>query len=363
MTEAGAINPCYIDRGTRVGAYEILDQIDANGGFGCLWKVRRDGKVFALKIGRQRFTAALDAEDRLHYEERLDREIAALKTLHHPNIVRIHTFDWWPGLEDGFPYLVMDYVDGLPLYTWQETATPSLDRICQVFEKLAGAIEHMHSLGIYHRDLKSQNVLVRANGEPVIVDFGIARPRVALNVTQAATVGTITHYSPEYARYIDSAAFSRGEPFEWKPTTDLHAVGYMLYDLLTGQPPYPYEKSPPTSEAQLLVAIKHDIPPRPTELNPRVPEALSGIAMALLEKEPASRPQSARELAAMLSQVRENVRAAGKHSWGDPSISLRAPVTRRSARPPRRRMSSRLRRPWSERRARGASRSAGRTQL
>jgi hypothetical protein len=318
VSEAKSINPCYLDRGTRIGAYEVLDQIDARGAFGCVWKVRRDGRVYALKLGKQRPTG-LDSEDRLHYEERLDREIAALKTLRHPNIVRVHTFDWWPRLDDGFPYLVMDFVDGLPLYAWQEDAVPSLARICGVFEKLAATLQHMHDLGVYHRDLKSENVLVRsADGEPVVVDFGIARPQIALNVTQAATVGTITHYAPEYARYVDSAAFSRGEPFDWKPTTDLHAVGYMLYDLLTGQPPYPYEVSPPTSEAKLLLSIKNDLPPRPSELNPRVPVALSDIAMALLEKDPSKRPQSGGVLATMLVEAREAASAAGDRSWADP---------------------------------------------
>jgi serine/threonine protein kinase len=316
-----SVNPCYLDRGTRVGAYEIVDQIDATGGFGCVWKVRRDGRVFALKMGRQRL-AGLDAEDRLHYEERLDREIAALKTVHHTNIVRVHSFDWWPGIDSGFPYLVMDYVEGLQLYDWQAEVTPSLERICSVFERLASAIEHMHGLGVYHRDLKSQNILVRANGEPVIVDFGIARPRVALNVTQAATIGTITHYAPEYARFIDSAAFARGESFDWNATTDLYAVGYMLYEVLTGRPPYPYDVSPPTSEPELLLAIKNDVPPRPAEVNARVPAPLDDLAMALLEKEPARRPQSARELAKMLAEAREAARSRGEGGAWDAPFDL-----------------------------------------
>jgi hypothetical protein len=314
MTERARIDPSYLEKGTRVGAYEVVDKL-GSGGFGCLWKVRRDGKLLALKMGRQRLSE-LDAEDREHYEERLDREIAALKTLHHPNIVRVHSFDWWPELEGGFPFLVMDYVDGPPLLAWREHATPSLAKVCSVFEKLAGAIEHMHSLGIYHRDFKSDNVLVRTDGEPIVIDFGIARPQLALNLTRAASIGTITHYAPEYARYCDSAAFARGEPFDWKTTTDLHAVGYILYQVLTGIRPFPRDPRALESEAAVLIAIKTETPVHPTDLDARVPRPLGDVAMALLEKDPAGRPQSARELAELLRAVREG--GAGDRAWADP---------------------------------------------
>jgi tRNA A-37 threonylcarbamoyl transferase component Bud32 len=314
VTERARIDPSYLEKGTRIGAYEIVDKL-GSGGFGCLWKVRRDGKLYALKIGRQRLSE-LDAEDREHYEERLDREIAALKTLHHPNIVRVHSFDWWPELEGGFPYLVMDFVDGSPLLAWREHAAPSLVKVCGVFESLAAAIEHMHSLGIFHRDFKSDNVLVRGDGEPVVIDFGIARPQLALNLTRAASVGTITHYAPEYARYCDSAAFSRGEPFDWKATTDLHAVGYMLYQMLTGRRPFPRDSAALENEAAVLIAIKTEIPAHPAALDPRVPRSLGDVAMALLEKDPGRRPQSARELAALLRAAREG--GSGDRAWTDP---------------------------------------------
>jgi eukaryotic-like serine/threonine-protein kinase len=314
VTAPTGIDPSYLEKGTRIGAYEVVDKL-GSGGFGCLWKVRREGKLYALKIGRQRLSE-LDAEDREHYHERLDREIAALKTLHHPNIVRVHSFDWWPELESGFPYLVMDFIDGLPLYAWREHAASSLARVCSVFEKLAVAIEHMHALGIYHRDFKSDNVLVRADGEPVVIDFGIARPQLALNLTRAASVGTVTYYAPEYARYCDSAAFSRGEPFDWKPTTDLHAVGYMLYRVLTGIRPFPLDSAALESEAAVLLAIKNEIPPHPSDVDARVPRTLGDVAMALLEKDAGKRPQSAREVAEQLRRARDA--GAGDRAWTDP---------------------------------------------
>jgi serine/threonine-protein kinase len=314
MTERAGIDPSYLEKGTRIGAYEIVDKL-GTGGFGYLWKVRRDGKLYALKVGRQRL-ADLDAEDRKHYQERLDREIAALKTVHHPNIVRVHSFEWWPELDGGFPYLVMDFVDGRPLYPWRESEAPSLVRICGVFEKLAAAIEHIHALGLFHRDLKSDNVLVRGDGEPVIIDFGIARPRLALDLTRAASVGTVTYYAPEYARFCDSAAFARGEPFDWRPTTDLHAVGYMLYRVLTGHRPFPADDAALESEGAVLFAIKSEVPPHPSDVDPRLPRSLGDVAMALLEKDPAQRLQSARELADRLAAAR--TAAATDQAWVAP---------------------------------------------
>ena len=314
MSGAAGIDPSYLEKGTRLGAYEVVDKL-GSGGFGCLWKVRREGKLYALKMGRQRLSE-LDAVDREHYQERLDREIAALKTLHHPNIVRVHSFDWWPELDTGFPYLVMDFVDGSPLYVWREHTAPSLARLCGVFEKLAGAAEHMHGLGIYHRDFKSDNVLVRGDGEPVVIDFGIARPQLAIDLTRMASVGTVTYYAPEYARFCDSAAFGRGELFEWRPTTDLHALGYMLYRVLTGNRPFPSDPAALENEAAVLLAIKTEVPPHPSEVDARVPRALGDVAMALLEKDPASRPQSARELASRLRQAREA--GAGERAWTEP---------------------------------------------
>lgn len=313
MTAAAGVDPSYLQKGTRIGAYEVVDRL-GRGGFGFLWKVRREGRLYALKAGSQRL-AGLDAEERERYRDRLNREIAALATLHHPGIVRVHSFDWWPELEGGFPYLVMDFVDGRPLYEWREQAAPSPAQVCAVFEKLASAVAHMHALGIYHRDLKSDNVLVQPGGEPVVIDFGIARPRLARELTRAASVGTVTYYSPEYARYCDSAAFARGDPFEWKPTTDLHAVGYMLYTVLTGRRPFPREAAALQSEAALLIAIKTEIPEHPSERDPRLPRSLGDVAMALLEKEPEKRPQSAEEVEQRLRQAREA--GADDAAWTD----------------------------------------------
>jgi len=260
MSAAEKVNPCGLQAGTVIGPYEVVCLVAA-GGFGYLYKVFRGGKPYALKLGRERFGDLLP-EDREYSRERLDREIAALASLRHPNIVRVHSFEFWPDLEGGYPYLVLDFVEGSHVCEWRAEDEPSLARICRVFEKIADALEHMHGLGIYHRDVKNENVLVRPDEEPIIVDFGIARPRVAHALTRAASVGTVTHYAPEYAVYCDSADCQEGRPFEWKPTVDLHAVGYLLYEVLTGRPPFRVSESEPANEIRILNAIKTMVPKR-----------------------------------------------------------------------------------------------------
>lgn len=305
------INPAYLQPGTMVGPYEIVDLV-GSGGFGSLYRVRRDEKTYALKLAHVRM-ADVCAEDRADREERIDREIAALKTLRHPNIVRVHCFERWPDLEDGYPYLVMDFVEGHRLYDWRRQTSPSLRRMCEVMAKVAEAVDYIHRLGHFHRDLKSENILVRrADGEPIIVDFGIARPIISHTVTRAQmTLGTISHYAPEYAAWTASKDFFQGRQFEWKATTDLHSLGYVFYELLTGKPPFPRSES----ENEVLHAIAKLVPTLPSvRSNHRVPGALDTIVMKLLEKQPEARYQSGRELAQVLRDVLE---AAGPE-WDAP---------------------------------------------
>jgi serine/threonine-protein kinase len=140
-------SPANLERGAFVGPCEILGRV-GDGGFGYIFKVRRDGRVYALKVARQRH-ADLPPDERAQAEERLHREVAALMSLHHPNIVRVHSFDRWPDIESGYPYLVMDFVEGSCLYEWRAETRPTLPRSV-VFEKLAAAVGYMHRLGICH---------------------------------------------------------------------------------------------------------------------------------------------------------------------------------------------------------------------
>lgn len=308
-------DPLTIAPGERIGPYEIV-RLEAEGGHGFLYRVQRDGRAYALKIGRYDL-ASQYPDDRERDEERLDREIAAMKTLRHPNIVRVLAFDRWPDLEGGYPYLVMEYVEGQRLDDWQAGTAPSLARLTEIYERIALAIAYMHSHDIFHRDLKAQNVVVRPDGEPVVLDFGLARPRYAHEVTRAGVIGTATHYAPEYVKWCDSAA-SLTEPFVWQAATDLHAFGYMLYVALTGRSPYATdERSRPSTDTELLLAIKKIVPRRASAWNPRVPAALDDLVASLLAKEPGERPKGAVDVAAVLRQAREAA-GTGDKAWTDP---------------------------------------------
>jgi serine/threonine protein kinase len=310
--------------GTKIGFYEVLPLATSAdgkttrtclgyGGFGSLYKVSRGSKVYALKLAHRSLRDYSAAERRWN-EERADREVGALKLLRHPNIVRVHAFDMWPD-EDGRPFLVMDLVDGDHLDTWRATKTPSLQRICEVFIAIARALGAAHKQQVFHRDLKCENILVRAaDGQPIIVDWGIARPRNARTVTAAGGwLGTCTHFSPEYCRYAvgdfpdDSPELLR---FTVTTQSELHAVGFMLYELLTGESPFPIDED---DFATMRTIIAH-VPVAPSSVNPNVPKELDAVVLKLLAKNPAARYESGELLAHDLDAL---IAKAGK-PWVEP---------------------------------------------
>jgi len=307
--------------GTEVGYYRVVRRIAA-GGFGTLYEVERDGKSYALKIAHDRL-GSLNPTERARFEHRTDREVASLKQLSHPLIVKVFALDRYPDLEDGHPYLVMEFVRGDELRRFCRERAPSPAVVCALFEKLARAVHYMHEREVFHRDLKSENVLVRPNGDPVIIDFGISRGRGSFRVTRhEGMVGTATHYAPEYVHHRETEAYEHGQEFQWTAATDLHAVGYMLYEALTGEPPFQSE-----DEIELWRRIKEDVPPRPSEVHSAVPKLLDRVVLKLLAKEPKDRYQSGLELAEALHSLLE--RHATKPQWSRP---LPRPET--SSKPP-----------------------------
>jgi serine/threonine-protein kinase len=305
----------WLQRGTLVGYYEVVDQI-GEGGFGTLYKVKRGESFYALKMAKHRSLEAPATEQmpaRNSDQDRADREAAALLSLRHPNIVKVHAFDRWPDLSGGYPYLVMDLVEGDRLVDWARRYAPSLRAIATVFKKIALALAEMHRLELYHRDLKSANVLVRKAGpggeaaEPVILDFGIARPRSTFTVTRnAEMVGTFTHLAPEYCRWFFCGASVKGVRFVYTAECDLHAVGVMLYEVLTGLEPYGgggEDLDPEAHRFATMRVIAEDLPAHPRTWNDAVPASLDAVAMQLLAKEPEDRYPGGVELAAALDGI------------------------------------------------------------
>ena len=221
------------------------------------------------------------------FVERFRREAQAAANLNHPNIVAI--YDW--GQEGGTYFIVMEYVQGRSLRDILYSNAPlSPDASLRVGADIAAALDGAHRKGVVHRDIKPGNVLVTAQGEVKVADFGIARAGTSDALTQAGSVmGTATYFSPEQAQGLDVDA-----------RTDLYALGVVLYEMLTGVVPF-------TAESPVSVAYKHvreeAIPV--TQRNPALSSDIEQVVSRAMAKDPNLRYQNAIELRDDLLRVRK----------------------------------------------------------
>jgi WD40 repeat protein len=260
----------------RIGGYEILGLI-GKGGMGAVYKARHLplNRLVALKL----VLAGKHAQPAALLRFRIESE--AVAALAHPNIVQLHEV----GEADGCPYLTLEYVEGGTLaHRLKEKPFPPR-QAAELVRVLALAMDYAHRRGVVHRDLKPANVLLTAEGEPKISDFGLAK-RLHGEQGQTATgdvLGTPSYMAPEQAQ---------GRTREIGPATDAYALGAILYNLLTGQPPF--EGATPL-ETLLQVTSQEPVPP--SRLRPGVPRDLETICLKCLQKDPARRYASAEALA------------------------------------------------------------------
>jgi serine/threonine protein kinase len=270
-----------------VGGSEVtrLPQIDGydvqsvlgRGGMGVVYRARH------LKLNR---TVALKmllsgAYADLHELARFQREAEAVAGLNHPNIVQIHDV----GELDGKPYFTMEFVEGQSLAEalagMPQPARPTAEFVAT----LARAVQVAHEGGIIHRDLKPANVLLAMAGMPKIADFGLARrfESDADLTMSGARIGTPSYMAPEQAA---------GQTSLIGPSADIYALGAILYEMLTGRPPFRAETA---IETQRQVVTEE--PVSPSRLNPKVPRDLETICLKCLHKEPTRRYVTAAALA------------------------------------------------------------------
>jgi hypothetical protein len=258
----------------RFGEYELLEEV-ARGGMGVVWKALhvRLQRVVALKMilaGR----LASPAEVR-----RFQIEAENAAGLEHPHIVPVYEV----GEHDGQHYFTMQFIDGGSLAAHLPRLAGQPQAAARLLAAVARAVHHAHQRGILHRDLKPSNVLLDAEGQPHVTDFGLARRQAAGDSAVSGEVaGTPGYMSPEQARGQKGLSTA----------VDVWGLGAILYELLTGQRPFRGD----TPLETVLAVVEHE-PQRPRLVNPTLNRDLETICLKCLEKEPARRYASAAALA------------------------------------------------------------------
>jgi serine/threonine-protein kinase len=264
--------------------YDILGEL-GRGGMGVVFKAR-DRKLNRDVALKMMLSAGYAHADDL---ARFKAEAEAIARLEHPYIVRIYEI----GEHNGRPYIALEYCDGGSLNK-KIAGEPQPSRVAaELVAKLARGMAAAHARGVVHRDLKPGNVLLTPDGEPKITDFGLAK-RIDDESGQTHTgaiLGTPSYMAPEQAS---------GESKRVGPPADIYALGAILYDMLTGRPPFKGESAMDTA----IQVVHAEVVP-PTKLIPKLPRDLEVIALKCLEKDPAKRYASASELADDLQRFLE----------------------------------------------------------
>jgi tetratricopeptide (TPR) repeat protein/tRNA A-37 threonylcarbamoyl transferase component Bud32 len=272
--ESGAILPA-VAGAPAIAGYEVLSEL-GRGGMGVVYKARQAGlkRLVALKMILHGEHA--EPEERARFRT----EAEAVARLQHPNIVQIYEV----GEQVGTPYFSLELVDGGSLAQKLAGAPQPPPEAAGLIRTLARAIHHAHAHGVVHRDLKPANVLLSPDGTPKITDFGLAKKLDEAGCTQAgAIMGTPSYMAPEQAR---------GDPKRVGPAADVYALGAVLYECLTGRPPFRA-----ASAWDTVLQVLGDEPVPPTRLQPRTPRDLEVICLQCLRKDPARRYASAEALA------------------------------------------------------------------
>ena len=289
--------------GCTLGKYRLIEKI-GQGGMAQVYKAFQPGldRYVAIKVLHPHLTGDED------FAARFRREARAVAALEHPHIVRVYDFD----ADQGLAFLVMEYLKGKSLKSvlhdldgrGERMELPEVGRIVGA---LADALDRAHRQGMMHRDVKPSNVIVTADGRPVLTDFGIARMMEATTITgSSSTLGTPAYMSPEQGK---------GETGDAR--SDIYALGVLLYQLCTGRVPF-------DADTPYAIILKHITAPLPSprSVRPDLPESIERVILKAMAKNPDDRFQSAGEMGRALYAAIGSLEAA-LFSSQRPSLSRR----------------------------------------
>lgn len=276
--------------GKKLDGRYLIESLIGVGGMANVYKGRdvRTGNQIAVKVLKEEF---LDNEELVR---RFKNESKAISILNHPNIVKVYDVS----VTDQLQYIVMEYIDGITLkeYLKQRSGALTWKEVVHFATQVLSALDHAHSKGIVHRDVKPQNIMLQADGSIKMMDFGIARfSRAQSQTVSDKAIGSVHYISPEQAKGDHTDA-----------RTDIYSVGVMMYEMLSGK--LPFDGTGAVSIAIMQISEK----PKPlAEVAPNIPVGLRQITEKAMEKDPADRYQSAQEMLDAIAAFRR-----------DPSISF-----------------------------------------
>lgn len=271
--------------GRRLDGRYLIEGLVGMGGMANVYRGKdvKTGNEIAVKVLKEEF---LDNEELVR---RFKNESKAISILDHPNIVKVYDVS----VTDKMQYIVMEYVDGITLkeYLKQRGGTLTWKEVVHFASQVLSALQHAHSKGIIHRDVKPQNIMLLADGSIKMMDFGIARfSRAQSQTVSDKAIGSVHYISPEQAKGDRTDA-----------RTDIYSVGIMLYEMLSGR--LPFDGNGAVSIAIMQIADKA----KPlAEVAPEVPEGLRQITEKAMEKDPAARYQNAQEMMNAIEEFKRN---------------------------------------------------------
>lgn len=274
------------------GRYEILEEI-GHGGMAVVYRARchRLNRYVAVKILKEELSRDEDFRRRFHAESQ------AVAMVSHPNIVAVYDVNH----ANDADYIVMELIDGLTLKQYmQQRGSLSWRETLHFATQIAKALEHAHSRGIVHRDIKPHNIMILKDGSVKVADFGIARLNSSHNTLTREALGSVHYISPEQAKGAQVDARS-----------DLYSLGVVMYELLTGRPPY-------DGESPVAIAIQHinSTPTPPRQINPSIPLGLQQITLHAMCSDISARYSSATAMIEDLEALRKNPQVVFRFNAG-----------------------------------------------